>query len=172
MGVLLFIVSLAILAVVFYCAFKESSTTSLYAAFGVYNRFKAYLFVDLVCAGAVTVLFGPFMIIGAGETMAGLGMIAVGIICMLIGMWIYMRALDRCPDGLRKNLFKSMMISGWGVAAKIAVFFLAFVWAIMKPEEMVDNDGNKVFIIGDDVFDAGGNRIGKRIEYNKYIKTS
>lgn len=51
-----------------FCAFREKKVTSLYKSYGVYGRFKAYLFFDFAFTG---ILFPITTILTAKEQDAG-----------------------------------------------------------------------------------------------------
>lgn len=147
-GVIIFIV----------CAIKESSTTGLYKFFGVYGRLKAYLFIDMVGAG-IAMIVSAF-IPGLDLEYSPIMMVLIGVVCLAIGILIYITTALKCPAGLKSRLLISMIISGLGIAMKIVVFFLFFVWKIYGPQEMVTSSGETVYRIGSDIYDASGNRLG------------
>lgn len=135
---LIFLLVFVVLAL--FCAFKESKTTGLYKSYGVYGRLKAYLALDLALVGVLGTVGGiilPFLSGDAKELvdqgMPPLAMIAMGLVCLAIGVAIYYLTYRKCPEPLKKKCVISMIISGMGVACKIAVFFLPFVWALSVP---------------------------------------
>lgn len=156
------------------CAFKESNVTGLHKALGVYGRFRAYLFVDLLFCGVGMVLILPAVLITTGSF--SLEMLAApigGIICIMISIVLYRTALSRCPIQLKDDLFKNMLISGFGVAMKMAVFIFPVVWQLATPRfrEVIDSNGNKLLVDSTGtVYSYGGNRIGEMIDDNKYVK--
>ena len=160
----------AIVGVLFFifCAVKESSTTGLYKFYGVYGRFKAYLFIDMILAGPAMIIM-TFVPSDSAE-LSPFVSILVGLACLAIGILIYITTAAKCPPDLRKKLLISMIISGCGVAMKVVVFFLAFVWAIYGPQEMTTADGETVYKIGSDVYDAGGSHIGSMDGPDKFIR--
>ena len=76
-------------------------------------------------------------------------------------------------EELEDDLFKNMLISGFGVAMKMAVFIFPVVWQLATPRfrEVVDSNGNKLLVDSTGtVYSYGGNRIGEMIDHNKYVK--
>ena len=161
-GIVLFVILII-------CAIKESRTTALFKAFGVYGRFKAYLFIDLFFAG-IALVIGAFV----SEDAMGIGSkplaIIVGVVCVALAVLIYITTKRKCPVGLRGRLLISMLISGWGVAFKVAIFFVFVVWRMMMPVEATDEDGNTIYIHGSDVYNSQGERIGTRDGSNTFIR--
>ena len=76
-------------------------------------------------------------------------------------------------EELKDDLSKNMLISGFGVAMKLAVFIFPVVWQLATPRfrEVVDSNGNKLLVDSTGtVYSYGGNRIGEMIDHNKYVK--
>lgn len=136
----LMVLLLVFVVVALICAFKESKVTGLYKANGVYGRIKAYLALDLALVGVLGLAGGVALLISGGSNeylaqqgMSPLAMFGMGIVCLAIGVAIYYFAYRKCPEPLKKKCIISMVISGMGVAMKIAVFFLPFVWKLALP---------------------------------------
>ncbi|MDO4867227.1 MAG: hypothetical protein Q4C10_11800 [Clostridia bacterium] len=178
--VALYIVVFALLALFVVCAFKESKTTGLYKALGVYGRIKAYLFADLLLAGIAFVVFGLVRLVSPG-TIARMGVslpgalpsILIGLVCAAIAVVIYLSAKQKCPARYSGKLLTSMLISGMGIGMKIAIFFLPFIWKLSMPhfDEYVDANGKTLLVDSSgDVFDRSGTRVGKKTGSNTYVK--
>ena len=76
-------------------------------------------------------------------------------------------------EELKDDLSKNMLISGFGVAMKLAVFIFPVVWQLATPRfrEVIDSNGNKLLVDSTGtVYSYGGNRIGEMIDHNKYVK--
>ncbi len=140
-----------------YSAVKESQITGLYKTFGVYGRVKAYfsLFCPMGLVMAVVVFFLKGLSIGEK-----IGMFFLYLALAAFGAFFLWSAYRKCPDFLKKKCIPSMLISGFGVAFKIAIFFLGFVWKLVGPQEMQDENGNTVYVCGDYVYDEFGQKIG------------
>ncbi len=148
------------------CAFQESAVTGLYRAFGVYGRVKAYLALDLTLAGVLLILIpiASLFVPQLAEDVSGIGSVFLyltgGAICLAIGILLYWTTLAKCPPMLKDRCIISMVISGMGIAVKAGIFFLGFVWKLVGPREMVDENGNTVYVFDNDVYSAGGEKIG------------
>ena len=149
------------------CAKKESKVTALYSSFGVYGRIYAYITVSLLLGAVMAVLGGILVMVAFRDDYEGItavGMILyVGVIALVlafIGIKMYRAAKKRCPPGLRKKLFISMLTTAWGCGMKIVLFFLPMVWELATPTEVIGSDGSQLTILGTDVYDSKGNRVG------------
>lgn len=136
--VILAIVFLVVCAV---CAFKESKITGLYKANGVYGRLKAYLALDFVMAG-IMMFITPWLPVSGMETEGvGIGQkllySLLGLVILAVGLLLYILSYKKCPESLKKKCIPSMIVSGFGVAIKICLFFLPFVWKLSMPTETV-----------------------------------
>lgn len=157
------------------CAFRESSVTGLYKAFGVYGRIKAFLAIDLTIAGVVGILTPFIPALSASTGNAGVSAfvyLLVGVVCLAIGVLLYWTTYRKCPAMLQSRCILSMVISGMGVTVKIAVFFLGFVWKLITPREMRDEDGKTVYVLDQNVYDSSGNKVGVLTDNgNSYVRT-
>ena len=59
----------------------------------------------------------------------------IGFIALGIAILVFVVALLRCPSNLKPTLFFAMFLAGWGVAMKVSLFFLPFLWKIGMPSE-------------------------------------
>lgn len=168
---LLAFLSIACLVSFAYCAFKESEITAKYQTFGVYGRFKAYLFLDMAAAGVVFIL-GAFIFPILQSKIDMLVWFVFGAICVAIAFYIFHSAKSKCPEGpLRDKFLISMVITGVGVAVKIILFFVSTIWDVIGPKIMVNEDGKTIYVFNDgDVYDGAGNIIGKMTGSNEYIE--
>lgn len=148
----------AFLAVAFlvfcaYCAFSESKRTGLFKTFGVYGRVAAYfsLFLPLGIAAFIASFFVQELSIKEAPFM---------LLVALLGAAPIWWAWRKCPAFLKGKLIVSMLLSGFGVAIKICFFFIGAVWAMTGPKEMVNEDGQPVYLYGNDVYDGSGNLVG------------
>lgn len=131
------VAAIAFLVLVLICALKESKRTTLYKAFNVYGRLKAYIFVDFLGAGIAMLVMG---IIGSKLDLPRWLAIILGVVLIAIAVLIYILTAKKCPDGLKKGLLISMLITGFGVAVKIAIFFIAAVWVLSTFETISGED--------------------------------
>lgn len=154
-----------------YCAIRESATTGLYKALGVYGRLKAYVFVCLLLGGC-TCLVIPFVdsSVKRGSVVM---LVIIGLACFPVAAWIYISTKRKCPVELQGRLLKSMLISGMGVLAKVMVFILPFIWKLVMPHftEAVDENGNRLLIAENgDVYTMNGENVGWMKDNHSYIK--
>ena len=158
------------------CAVKESKTTALYKYAKVYGRIKAYLFVDMLLAGIAFFIYGLCgAFVPALRTTAEFSpviILVIGIACLCIAALIFITSKKKCPAKLEDKLFISMLISGLGVAFKVSIFFLPFIWKLGMPsfDEMVDESGNTVYVHDNMVYNASGDKIGEKTGRNTYVK--
>lgn len=156
---ILIVVALVLMGI---CAFKESKTTGLYRAFGVYGRISAYfcLFVPIGLIMAIVSVVN-------GDVMTAL----VCLVVMVIGIFCFWNANRKCPDFLKRKLIISMIISGLGVAMKTALFFIGAVWTIWGPQEVVDENGETLYVYDGKVYTSGGTYVGEASADRKsYVK--
>ncbi len=153
------------------CAFKESKVTGLYKTFGVYGRWSAYLAFDFLFAGLAMAILGIVdKVQGQGDVKMMLITVVVGLLISVLGLFLYKRAYNRCPDFLKKKCIISMIITAMGISLKLALFFIAAVWAITGPKVVVDENGTELYVVSGDVYDGGGNKVGVMSGNNQYTK--
>lgn len=168
MSPLLPVILIALLALLGYCAYKESAVTGKYLSYGVYGRFKGYLFTDLLLAGLAYVFFAVVAPTSTSLSEA-LTNLAIGIICLVVAAVIFLLTYAKCPSGMRGKLIPSMLITGMGISMKFCLFFISNIWDYIGPEELVDEYGNHVYAFADgDVYDGAGNKVGKRTGMSTY----
>lgn len=129
MEALLGILAVAFLVLAFVGVAKENKIRAKYS--GVFGRIRAYFF-----AGGVVVL--PAMIVVAimgvlDDNIAST--IGASLILAIIAVIIAVITKKNCPEYLQKGLFSSMLLAGLGIAMKIVLFFLPFIWGIGMPTE-------------------------------------
>ena len=162
------ILAIAFLVLCVVCAAMEAKVTGLYKTFGVYGRISAYF-----------ALFGPMGIIAFIATtvmsIAGVENMFPGNLIYLVlaafGCLFYWNAYRKCPDFLKKKCIISMMISGFGLAVKIAFFFIGAIWKLTGPKEMVDENGETVYVVSGQVYSGDGSYLGDvNSDGNSYTK--
>ena len=160
-SLVLFIPVFILLALCIVCAVKESAVTGKYKTFGVYGRVKAYLFCDMILAGPVSIIASLVPSLRKYSGFSPLMGIIIGVVCIVIGVLIFLSTKSKCPPGLQDKLLVSMFITGMGVSFKIAIFFLFFIWKITGPRLATDEYGNRIYIFSDgDVYSGNGQKIG------------
>lgn len=177
---LVLIFSVAILVLMVVCASKESKVTGLYKTFGVYGRFKAYLALDFVMVGVmmgispIIAMATGYNMVSSGEMTAGSAalFVVVGIVILALGILLYLTSYRKCPDFLKKKCIPSMILSGFGVAIKVCFFFFGFFWKLTGPQEMVSDNGEKVYVYGGYVYDQNGQKVGETTSADTYVKTN
>lgn len=71
----------------------------------------------------------------------------------------------KCPEALKKRVLLDMTVSGIGVSAKVAIIVLpliihslwSIIWEVNKPRYIVDEDGRRLMVIRNEVYDEQGN---------------
>lgn len=156
---------IALLAIMVICAVKESKVTGTYKAFGIYGRLLAYIFVDGVFIFVLGII-GLFGVLKLG-VLPSLMLIVLGA-TMAVGLYFLVRR--KCPDDFKGKLLISMFISGFGISAKIACFFIGAVWTLVSPPTFVDECGRTVYTIGNSVYDGSGRKVGivDSCDYSRY----
>ncbi len=143
------------------CAFKESKITGLYKSIGVFGRLKAYFALDLTGAGIALFIMG---ILGKAEAESGigsrLGMIGLGLLCIAIGLLLYITTYKKCPAPFKKKVILDMVVAGLGICLKVGIFFIGAVWILYRPKEITLEDGRRCFLIDGDVY-YGTEKIGE-----------
>lgn len=160
------IFAVAIIVLMVMCYKKEGKVTGIYKSANVYGRFYAYITVTCMY-GAIACLIGGFASFGLLEDatfpeILGILLFAVGggAIWGAIGFFLYKRAYNRCPEPLRKKLLISMIITAFGTALKIFLFFLPGIWDLVGPQEKVGSNGETLYVYNGEVYDAGWNHVG------------
>lgn len=140
------------------CAFKESKYTGFFRTIGVYGRIAAY-FSTLFPLGIIMFIVSFFVKDFAMGAERWSLLIAAAIGAAVIA-WSYFK----CPAPYKKRLIPCMLVSGLGVALKVAFFFLVFVWKLTAPEVAQLEDGTTVCIDpwNGDVIDPSTGRTGHR----------
>lgn len=122
------------------CAFKESKYTGFFRTIGVYGRIAAYLSTLLPLG--IIMFIASFFVDGIGTWAERIPMLIAALIGAAVVAWSYFK----CPVPYRKRLIPCMLVSGLGVALKISLFFLVFVWKLTAPEVAQLEDGTTVCI--------------------------
>ncbi|MGN1020297.1 MAG: hypothetical protein ACI4O7_07965 [Aristaeellaceae bacterium] len=158
------VLALIPLVLIIVCFVKESSVTGLYKTFGVYGRLYGYLTTTFLL-GSVCLLGGGIasMFVDTGES-AGVGGLLLALlgaaVCLAIGVFMFLGARMKCPEFLRGKLLISMLITGFGVAAKICLFFLGFVWKLVEPTSVTLANGQSAYIYCGEVYSSNGLHLG------------
>ena len=162
----MFIIFLIPVILMFICARKESFVTSVYQHFNVYTRFTAYITISLMLAGIFFAL-GCILSVLIFEydslfksILTILWGIGLGLVLFSIGRRLYKGIAASCPAPLKKKLFKSMLITAFGVGCKIVVFYLIFVWKLAVPKNMVGPNGENLLVFNGEVYNPDGTHVG------------
>ena len=103
----------------------------------VFGRVRSYLFADFISVGVLSIIvlilspFDPELKKVVGDN--AFIYIGLGALVLALGVLIYIITLKKCPEDLKKGLFMNMFLDGWGIALKISLFFLPFVFKIGTP---------------------------------------
>lgn len=158
------VLALIPLVLIIICFTKESAVTGLYKTFGVYGRFYAYLTTCFLAGGICTLVGGIASLFIDLEELQGIGsflyLVVQAVLLFGIGLFMYSRAKKKCPDFLRKKLLVSMLITGFGVGAKICLFFLGFVWKLTAPKKVTLGNGQSGYVYCGDVYTSDGTCVG------------
>ena len=166
----MFILALIPLVLIVICFKRETKVTSVYKYFGVYGRFSAYITATFLLAGitsAVGALIAAFTM-EEGSIAAALGSIVGGLLLFAVGLLLYKRIANRCPAPLKKKLFISILITAFGVAAKICLFFFGFVWNFIEPKDYTGPNGEELTVFNGEVYDKLGNHVGSISGHNTF----
>ena len=111
----------------------------------------------MLAGGIASRFVAPGEIQGAG----GMAILLLeAAVCFAIGILMYMRARMKCPAFLRGKLLISMLITGFGVGAKICLFFLGFVWKLVEPTGVALANGQSGYIYCGEVYSSNGMHLG------------
>lgn len=151
------------------CAILESHMTGLFQAFHVYNRKQVSwaLFLPLgfsICFTGVLYHkedFSPLLL---------------GIVCIIIGLFIYAKIFKSCPTMLKKICIPAIFVSSCGIAIKSLAFFVKSIWAIETPEKVKNKHNSTLYRYNKMIYDEFGNpskfvaqsRKEKRLERNSH----
>lgn len=128
------------------CAFKESKIVGSYKYLKVFGRLKAYLAIDLTFGGVLCFIMGIVSLFGENKQAL---YIPVGLGCAVIGLLIIRSVKRKCPDFLKHRCVLDMIIVTLGVSLKIAVFFIAAVWAWQAPKAIDIEGGGQIYVFHD-----------------------
>ena len=107
----------------------------------------------MLAGGIASRFVAPGEIQGAG----GMAILLLeAAVCFAIGILMYMRARMKCPAFLRGKL----LITGFGVGAKICLFFLGFVWKLVEPTGVTLANGQSGYIYCGEVYSSNGMHLG------------
>lgn len=148
------IAAIVLLALMVFCAVKESKVTGLYRAFGVYGRVAAYF--SLFCPLGIVMFIASFFMEDTGWAERG-GLLAAAV----IGALFYFNALRKCPSFLKAKCIPAMLISGIGVCVKICIFFIVTVWKVTGPKQVTDAAGQTLYVYAHNVYTPSGELVGK-----------
>lgn len=128
------------------CAFKENKIVGSYKFLGVFGRFKAYMALACTFGGLAAMVTGFIPIFtGKLDLVAGL----IGLICLCVGFLIYFLTYHKCPVFLQHRCILDMIIVALGISMKIALFFIAAVWAWQAPRAIDTTDGGQIYVFHD-----------------------
>lgn len=164
MNMLLPLLACIPLILIIICFTKESKVTGLYKAFGVYGRFSAYITAAFLVGGLAQLVFGlimPFIDSSESLTASGIALLLLQFVIFFgIGLFMYGRIRRKCPDFLRRKLFVSLLITAFGVAAKICLFFLGFIWKVTGPKDVTLENGQHGYVYNGEVYLSNGTHVG------------
>lgn len=186
MAVVIIVVGIVFIGVAILCAKKEKELSGFYKAINVCGRVWAFLTGNFLLTGVGCVIAVPIllvlMITGKGEQVAALmgtegtsggafmvvlTFIICAVICLAFGLFMYKRALKKCPDQLKKGFLKDIMIIYFGLIFRLSFFFMVFVYGMMwwqsRRTEYTIN-GKKAYTYGNDdtLYDEYGNVVGRK----------
>lgn len=156
---MLFCIVFLILCVI--CYSKESKVTGLYKTFNVYGRFSAYITVAFMLAPIITIYSFIEALLRQENLDSELWFqLFAGIICGVIGFFLFNRIRAKCPEFLRKKLLISLLTTTFGVSLKILLFFISSTWELIGPKNAVLANGQNGFIYDGEVFTEDGTHVG------------
>ncbi len=159
--------------VMFFCMRKEKSLSGFYKTINVCGRGYAFITGYLLVVGIISPLYLVLTVMqmkDEGAEMSeiiggGLGVVVGGILGFCIGFLLYRRARAKCPEALRKKLFKDMMIIALGATFRYCLFFMVFLfktWYKLNRPKTYIIDGEEVYMYpgSNDVYSRNGQKIG------------
>lgn len=159
------------LAALFVCMMKEKNIVGIYKANHVFGRGYALFAVDLIVGGIGAPISNIILGTASAQGISTAGMVVMGLIMAAIGVFMYKKAYDKCPDSLKSSCCKDLTIVGLGVLLRVSLFFMMFIakswWEFNKVEEYRLDNGLEVYVDqSGTVYDFSQNRQGTLIQEN------
>lgn len=160
----------------FYCAFTESKRISKYKNYRVFGRWWAYTTATFLLAGASMTVLSPSLEYAFSKQFNFVQTLMVyilpGISMFCMGLFMAIRTRRKCgallPDA-QKHCIRDMIFCGMGMGCKITIFFFRVVWEVTKPREIVDSNGNRLYVYDGDVYTEDGRMVGTMAEEGGFI---
>ncbi len=172
MGALAIVGVIVMFVLMFICMGKEKKLSGFYKEIGVCGRWYAFFTGDFLFAGVASVVLTVVGIVQAimqkAPFAAVLTYLPVAAICLLIGIFMYKRAYNKCPDDMKKRFFWDIIVIMLGVSIRVSFFFVMFIipgWLASPPSETyTTDDGRTVYAHpGSDIlYDENGIQIGRK----------
>ena len=178
LAILGIIASVAVLYLIFYwLPKKESQLIGYYKEAKLFGRVYAYFAVGFLFGG----IFMPIsqIVIAIVDKDAELSntvlSIAVGLIGIAIGFYMYYRVAKKVPNYMKKQTMIDLTLCGFGIACRVSLFIMMFFfktwWEFSKPEEYtLEKTGQTVMVFPDgNVYDSSTSRFGKLTDDGKAV---
>ncbi len=168
----------ALLILMIRCATRESRIVGFYKALHICGRFRAYLITDFLMIG---IIYPIVMLISASPALNGILNMGnkemflnslLSLACLAAGSLLLWSTYQKCPADLKDSCIRDIFTIGLGVGVKIGVFFLFFLWKVMGPQEMRDENGNTVYLYNGNVYAPNGEKVGVSNGDGTYTKIS
>ncbi len=170
-SLILIVLPICMLIAMWVCAKKEPDISGFYKQIKVCGRLSSYLLLDFLVVGIIGMCVALVWLIqnimGTAEVGAlySILLILLSTALMALGLFIYARALKKCPEDLKPRLFRDMLWIGMGFSIRVSFFILMFIiktwWELHKPVAYMVN-GRTVYAYpgSNDLYDEFGNRVG------------
>lgn len=173
MGIIISIIPIVLFII---CFAKESKVTGLYKTFGVYGRLAEYLttccMMGPVAMIATIISYKSDSAAGENNIQTLLLQIAVCLVLGFIGWGNFFRMRSKCPTFLRGKLLFALIITTFGVAFKVCLFFVGAVWKLTAPQDVILGNGQQGFVYNGEVYTQDGNHVGSMTDANTFTPNS
>lgn len=179
MDALLIIGAIVMFVLMFVCMGKEKKLSGFYSEIGVCGRWYAFFTVYSLFAGVVSTVGAVVGIVMGvmGKVLWSDVLIALGIavICLLVGVFMYKRAYNKCPEGLKKRFWFDIIVMMLGATLRISFFFVVLMfktWFVTNPPVTYTTDDGRTlygYPFSNDVYDTFGNRVGYKTGDGKVV---
>lgn len=173
--VLILVGAILLFVLIFWLMRKEKDLSGFYSEIQVCGRWSAYWTMDFLIVGVACVLALPVLLVlllmgklNGIEGGPGIPFVFVAICAALglgVGVPLFRRAYNKCPEPLRKRLALDMFIIMLGAGFRLAFCFLNFIigtWMELNKPTAYEVGGKTVYAYpgSNELYDEYGNHVG------------